>query len=380
MINSTHLNKKTKNPISTNDDISINHNNTNKLQVEKFHSTLNYDENYGDWIIDTDPGIDDAFALTLGINLLRDKLKLISIQSGNVGLNQCFVNAKKLCVINNRKVNISKGDSFNLSCLNLKCFSSIHGVDGFFDIESYRGWEEVYDSKENFINKEDAKVLGALKKHSAIEIIKLIKEYDCESKKAHSSKRLNILTLGPLTNLALALMLDPTIVGNVHRLVVMGGSYNSFGNIKPNGEFNFACDVIAAKKVLSKFTNIDIYCWEPSVIHLIYPEHLKINEDSKEKEKAKFITHCVNKKMEGLQGGVYADYGAAVVAFFPVSIIGAKELYCDISIDCEDYKQGRLLASEKNIFQNKKKIKHRVIEKVDMGFFHGLFNKMINEN
>lgn len=55
-----------------------------------------------------------------------------------------------------------------------------------------------------------------------------------------------ILAIGPLTNLALALLLEPGIVDRVERVVIMGGSGRIGGNVTPAAEFNFWCDPEAA--------------------------------------------------------------------------------------------------------------------------------------
>lgn len=58
-----------------------------------------------------------------------------------------------------------------------------------------------------------------------------------------------VVTLGPLTNLALALRLDPEVASLIRRLVVIGGSPSGHGNISPSAEFNVACDPEAAADV-----------------------------------------------------------------------------------------------------------------------------------
>ena len=62
----------------------------------------------------------------------------------------------------------------------------------------------------------------------------------------HENPGLSILAIGPLTNLALALRMDPTIVSKVNGLFVMGGSFNN-----PAPEFNILCDPEAAQLVLN---------------------------------------------------------------------------------------------------------------------------------
>src|SRR5439155_26910683 len=61
----------------------------------------------------------------------------------------------------------------------------------------------------------------------------------------------DIVTMGPLTNLAAALRLDPSLPARVRRLVVMGGAARSPGNARPTGEANIAHDPAAAHDVLS---------------------------------------------------------------------------------------------------------------------------------
>lgn len=327
-----------------------------------------YDSNLGDWIIDTDPGVDDAFAITLALNFIKDNLKLISIESGNVGVDQCVKNAKKLCVLNKRKIDISQGSSLTLSTQSLKCFAGIHGTDGFFDFTEYEGLDLNYLKSTDFINS-DWEKRTILKSHSAIEIVKLVQKYD-----NLNSSKINLLTIGPLTNIALAYMLDPSIVSKINRVVVMGGAYSDLGNICASGEFNFACDNVAAKLVFDNFLNITVYCWEPSVKHLIYPEHVKTINST---PKCEFITKCIKKKMEWNQGGIYADYGGAVAAFKPESVINSKAMYVDIVIDSSIPKQSRFMASSSNIFHNKDKRPVEIIYDMNMTIFHKLINKML---
>lgn len=328
----------------------------------------NYDSNLGDWIIDTDPGIDDAFALTLALNYINDSLKLISIESGNVGADQCVKNAKKLCVLSKRKVDISRGSSFTLSTQSLKCFPGIHGSDGFFDFTEYHDLDLKYDINTDFLNS-DSDNKKILKSHSAVEIVKLIQKYDKEN-----SRKISLLTIGPLTNIALAYMLDPSIIHKVNRVVVMGGAYSDLGNICASGEFNFACDNVAAKLVLDNFLNISVYCWEPSVKHLIFPEHVTTENST---PKCEFITKCIKKKMEWNQGGVYADYGSAVAAFNPESVEMSKPMYVDIVIDSSTSKQSRFMVSSSNIFLNKNKRTVEIIYDMNMPIFHKMINEML---
>src|SRR3546814_7018732 len=79
--------------------------------------------------------------------------------------------------------------------------------------------------------------------------------------------RLVLVALGPLTNVALALKLDPTLPGRIARLVVMGGAVTCRGNITPAAEFNVYFDPEAAHIVFEAFPRFDLADWEATVAH-----------------------------------------------------------------------------------------------------------------
>jgi len=80
------------------------------------------------------------------------------------------------------------------------------------------------------------------------------------------------VALGPLTNIAIALKLDPTLPQRVARCVVMGGAVTGHGNITPAAEFNIAFDPEAAHIVFDAFGSIgrgriDLADWEAVIAH-----------------------------------------------------------------------------------------------------------------
>jgi len=110
-------------------------------------------------------------------------------------------------------------------------------------------------------------------KHAVQAIIDLSKEYAGE---------LELVFLGPLTNLAMAVRLDPGLVGRVKKLTIMGGNIFGIGNANASGEYNFAIDPEAAHVVLSEFhtlgENLIIFSWETSRRCSITPEMYKVDE------------------------------------------------------------------------------------------------------
>jgi len=66
-------------------------------------------------------------------------------------------------------------------------------------------------------------------------------------------KKLNILALGPLTNIGIAALIDASISEKINSIIVTGGSINNWGNSGNAAEYNFRWDPIAAKNVISLF-------------------------------------------------------------------------------------------------------------------------------
>ena len=163
-------------------------------------------------IIDCDPGTDDAAALML---LYKHKnlfdIKLISSCSGNLGIdvttnNACFF-AKNF--FNN--VPVSKGYGKPLEIKFKAEASIVHGVGGL--------------GKYN-ITKQDYPILPNA---SHIEMSKILKE---------SKEQITIVSLGPMTNIALLLSTFPDVKPKIKQIYCMIGSIEGIGNIKPYAEFN----------------------------------------------------------------------------------------------------------------------------------------------
>jgi purine nucleosidase len=107
--------------------------------------------------------------------------------------------------------------------------------------------------------------------------MKDIKGYtDCIDTKEHAvnaliryadkhPNELNLIAIGPLTNIALAIRLDPTFPSKVKSITIMGGTSNALGNMTLSTEFNFRQDPEAAAIVFKEFTNIKLLTWNCSM-------------------------------------------------------------------------------------------------------------------
>lgn len=191
-------------------------------------------------LIDTDPGVDDALALLMAFNDARHEIVGLTIAAGNVGLQHTVRNALKLCEVAGRDdIPVFAGAPAPLLHPSPDA-GYVHGQDGFGDV----GFAPATKQAEA--------------EHAALAILRLSHQY---------AGRLVLVALGPLTNIALALKLDPTLPQRVARFVVMGGAVTCHGNITPAAEFNFYFDPEAAHLTLQAFERYDLADWEATIAH-----------------------------------------------------------------------------------------------------------------
>ena len=190
-------------------------------------------------LIDTDPGVDDALALLMAFNDPHHALLGLTITAGNVGLAHTVANALKLCEVAGRDVPVYAGCPVPLVHA-AEDAAYVHGQDGFGDT----GYTPAQRGPEA--------------EHAALAIIRFAK--------AHEG-RLLLVMLGPLTNLALAVRLDPDLPKRIGRLVVMGGAVTGQGNTSVPAEFNIAFDPEAAEVVFRAFPRFELADWEAVLRH-----------------------------------------------------------------------------------------------------------------
>ncbi|MGI2311147.1 ribonucleoside hydrolase RihC [Staphylococcus cohnii] len=208
-------------------------------------------------IIDTDPGIDDAAAISFAINHPEFDLKMISTVNGNVGIEKTTANALKLKRFFNSDIPVHRGASQPLLS-DIVDASDVHGESGM----------EGYTFPE--INESD------LDSTHAVEAMRdvLVK----------SETPITLIPIGPLTNIALLLMTYPEVKTFIKEIVLMGGSATR-GNVTPLAEFNIYCDPEAAQIVFNSglpltMVGIDV-ARSSSLTHDTINELSLINETGK---------------------------------------------------------------------------------------------------
>ncbi|MBD8525015.1 nucleoside hydrolase [Pseudomarimonas arenosa] len=192
-------------------------------------------------LIDTDPGVDDALAILMALASEQHEVLGLCIAAGNVGLEHTCRNALCLLDVAQREVPVFAGcDRPLLHPAADAAF--VHGNDGFGDVSLPTPARSVEAE------------------HAALAILRFSHEH---------AGRLHLVTLGPLTNLALALRLDPSLPSRIDRLTVMGGAVTGRGNTSLPAEFNIGFDPEAAHIVMSGFGHFDLIDWEATLAHPI---------------------------------------------------------------------------------------------------------------
>lgn len=176
-------------------------------------------------IIDTDPGQDDALAILLALASPELDVLGITAVAGNVPLDLTKTNARKICELAGRPdVKVFAGADRPLMRA-LVTAENVHGKTGL----------DGPDLPEPAM---------PLQEQHAVDFI-------IETLLTQESGTVTLCPLGPLTNIAQALIRAPQIATRIREIVLMGGGFFEGGNITPTAEFNIYVDPQAAHIVLT---------------------------------------------------------------------------------------------------------------------------------
>ena len=185
------------------------------------------------FLIDTDTASDDAVAIIMAVSAPDVRVLALTTVAGNVGVEQATQNALLTAEICGSDVPVFMGAGAPLT----RPFQDarwFHGNDGLGD----HGYPAPRRAPEH---------------RHAVEAIRSL---------AHAEPGLTLVTLGPLTNIALALAQDPGIAEKIGRCVVMGGAPCCEGNVTPAAEYNIWVDPEAARAVFRSKLAIEMVGWQ----------------------------------------------------------------------------------------------------------------------
>ena len=188
-------------------------------------------------IVDTDTAQDDCVALLVALLDPRADLRAITMVAGNVGFERQVRNAHMTLSVAGRLGTVP----VHLGCRRplVREWVSAEYVHG----DGAGGLQIDFDG------------LETEPQHGVDALIEQV---------AAAPGEITVVCIGPLTNIAMAVIKDPSFVAGVKALVVMGGSNNARGNITAAAEYNFYVDPEAAKTVFEAgFASITVVPWAP---------------------------------------------------------------------------------------------------------------------
>jgi len=193
------------------------------------------------WLIDTDPGIDDALAILLALASPEVSIEAITSVAGNVPVDFATANVHRILAVGApaARIPVARGAAAPLHGP-LVTAMEFHGDDGLGGATRLR----EADGRLRYPPAGEGDAGSRPDDPGALDGPGLILETA-----ARFPGELVIVALGPLTNLAVALERDRARLSRVARLVVMGGAVDVPGNVTPAAEFNFHVDPAAAAQV-----------------------------------------------------------------------------------------------------------------------------------
>lgn len=259
-------------------------------------------------ILDCDPGHDDAIAIMMAGNTLGIELLGITVVAGNQTLDKTSKNALRVCQYLGIDVPVYSGCGRPMVRDKQVISSEIHGETGLDGPEFSELTKKLED------------------KHGVQFIIDTL---------LASEGDITLVATGPLTNLAMAMRMNPNIVEKIKEIVIMGGSYQ-LGNVTPAAEFNILADADAAHVVFTSGINVVMVGLDVTRKVLCYPEIIQRmkkldTKASKLFEDLMLFFNKSQKEVFGWDGGPLHD-PVTIAYLIDPTVIETKSMYTEIDI------------------------------------------------
>lgn len=277
-------------------------------------------------IIDTDTASDDAVAIMMALQSDDIEVLAMTIVAGNMPVAQGSINARYTAEICGKDIPV------------------YHGADAPLAREIYRAYFFHGEDGMGSMNYPDPKTPPA-EGHAVDVLIDTIK----------ANPGIMLVTLGPMTNVALAVSQAPEIVENVSRCVVMGGAANCVGNITPAAEYNIWCDPEAARICFRSDLPIEMVGWELCRGEAnLSDEEMRYMKEEINTPLSNFVVDCnysaldANRNWLGDPGLGLPDPVAMAIALDPTICTRSSKHYVDVECD-GTYTRGMTVVDELSV-------------------------------
>ena len=233
-------------------------------------------------LIDTDPGVDDAYAILLAMRSPELHVSAITTVSGNVPVEQATQNL--LTILGLLDLDefpiVAKGEAAPL-IKPLVTAAHVHGDDGLGNTSHLRNADggTLYPPANTNL--------------SSMSGVELILEMA-----ARYPDELIIVALGPLTNLAKAIRKDAAKMRRLRKIIVMGGAFEEYGNVTTTAEFNIFVDPHAAQEVFQFGVPVQIAPLDVTHQVVLTGERLHAEIENREDRASRFLWDATQACME----------------------------------------------------------------------------------
>ncbi len=257
------------------------------------------------FLIDTDTASDDAVALLMALREPSIRVEAITVVAGNCPLDTCVRNA--LITVEQAGTYEPPVYAGRPGPLMRPLFTAefVHGADGM-------GEMDLPDP-----------ALMVAPGHAVDAIIETARRFPGE---------LEVVTLGPLSNLALALLKEPALADWIKRVYVMGGVGLGPGNVTPVAEFNFYVDAEAVHILLNSSVPKSIVGWDVCLIEEAFITPTDIQRLNALGKLGRFAVRCNASLIEynrtfGKDGFDLPDPTTVAAALYPEMVMRQLEAY-----------------------------------------------------
>ena len=261
-------------------------------------------------LLDTDTGVDDALAVILALNSPELKVEAITSVSGNVHVDLCTRNL--LMTLEAMGVGeypiCAKGESQPL-IKPLVTAAHVHGSDGLGDVT------QLLKDDGSRLYPDPKPRLAAI---PAVDlIIDLAGQYPDE---------LVLVPVGPLTNIAKAMIKHPARMRRIREIVLMGGAFETYGNVTTTAEFNIYADPHAAQLVLD--FDVPVTMVPLDATHQVILTGKRLNAEIGERgDRLSQFLRDVTRATMGYHQDLEGFYGTYIHDALPIGLLTHLELF-----------------------------------------------------
>ena len=281
------------------------------------------------FIIDTDTASDDVIAIITALREPSIDVLALTVVAGNIGIDQAVQNALvAIDVADTYQPRVYKGMGKPLF-RDLFTADNVHGADGLGNM---------------FLNIPDIPVES---EHAIDALIRLIEENPYE---------IELVTLGPLTNIAMAALKAPETMNKLKSITLMAGTGLGAGNTTETAEFNVYVDAEALAIVLNLEVPKLFVGWDVIEKRSFITEKDLNDLKNSQSDTAKFAVRCTESLYEyckklGINGFELADPTAMICAIWPEVMTKCINAYATVETK-KDENYGQIFLDQQSSTPN----------------------------